>query len=202
MHLLPNLPYKYSDLEPYIDEQTMIIHHTKHHQAYIDKLNAALQGYPNLQNIAVEDLVSNIESIPQEIRIIVRNHGGGHANHSFFWPIMGPEGSFPENETGRAIASTFGSLDKFKEKFKAAALGHFGSGWGWLVASNGRLEIITTANQDSPLMQGKKPVLGIDVWEHAYYLKYQNRRSDYIDAWFNVLNWDKINEHFLKATAP
>lgn len=198
-HTLPELPYDYGALEPHIDEQTMRIHHTKHHQTYIDKLNAALEGKHELQSMSVEDLVRNLNVMPESIRIAVRNHGGGHANHSFFWPIMTPEKTEPINEIANAIAMKFGSFDKFKESFTQSAASHFGSGWAWLAVNNGNLEIITTPNQDSPLTQGKIPVLGIDLWEHAYYLKYQNRRADYIAAWWNVINWEKVNEHFASA---
>lgn len=197
-HTLPPLPYPYDALEPHLDTQTMTIHHTKHHQAYIDKLNAGLEGYPDLQSKSVEELVVNLNSIPEAIRRIAQNHGGGHANHSFFWPILKRDVKI-SGEIGKAIDGKFGSFDKFKEQFSNAAAGVFGSGWAWLVVSKGELEIMTTANQDSPLTSGKTPVLGIDVWEHAYYLKYQNRRPDYIKAYFNVINWDKVNEYYLAA---
>ena len=186
-HILPSLPYDYSALEPYIDEQTMTIHHTKHHQAYVDKLNGALEGHDELQNKTVEELVKNIDSIPEAIRTAVRNHGGGHLNHSFFWNIMKNDSQVPESEIDGAIRRKFGSFEKFKELFSNAATGVFGSGWAWLAVSNGQLEITTTPNQDSPLTQGKIPVLGIDVWEHAYYLKYQNRRAEYVENWWKVL---------------
>lgn len=195
---MPSLPYGYDALEPYIDAKTMEIHYTKHHQTYVDKLNAALEGQGDLQGKSVEELIKELESIPESIRTAVRNHGGGHANHSFFWPILKKEVQLA-GEIAEAINSKFGSFDKFKEEFSKAATGLFGSGWAWLVASNGQLEIIATPNQDSPLSQGKTPVLGIDVWEHAYYLKYQNRRPEYVEAFFNVINWDKINEHFKNA---
>ena len=194
-HTLPALPYEYNALEPYIDEQTMKIHHTKHHQTYIDKLNAAIQGH-DLEQKSIEDLVRNLNSIPEAIRTAVRNHGGGHANHSFFWPIMINERQSPQDDIEDAINKKFGSFEKFKESFSNAATGLFGSGWAWLVVNNGEMEIITTPNQDSPLTQNNIPVLGIDVWEHSYYLKYQNRRPEYIAAWFNVVNWEKVNEHF------
>lgn len=197
-HSLPKLPYPYEALEPHIDAQTMTIHHTKHHQAYIDKLNAALEGHSDLQSKSVEDLVKDLNGIPESIRKAVQNHGGGHANHSFFWPILKKEVNI-SGEIAKALDSKFGSFDKFKEQFSTAAAGVFGSGWAWLVANKGQLEIIATPNQDSPLSQGKTPILGIDVWEHAYYLKYQNRRPDYIKAFFNVINWDKVNEHYQKA---
>lgn len=193
---LPKLPYAYDALEPVIDEKTMTIHHTKHHQAYIDKLNAALEGHDDLKGKSVEELLSDLDAIPEAIRTAVRNHGGGHANHSLFWTLMRPAGGAdkPSGKLATAIDSTFGSLDKFKEQFAAAAAGQFGSGWAWLVANDGKLEIIATANQDSPISLGKKPILGLDVWEHAYYLKYQNRRPDYITEWWKVVNWDEISK--------
>ena len=197
-HTLPNLPYPSDALEPYLDKETMTIHHTKHHQTYVDKLNAALEGQPDLQAKKVEDLIANLNSIPENIRTAVRNHGGGHANHSFFWPILKKDVGI-SGEIAKALDTKFGGFDKFKELFSNAAAGVFGSGWAWLVVSNGQLEIVSTPNQDNPLSQGKKPVLGIDVWEHAYYLKYQNRRPDYIKAFFNVINWEKVNEHYLAA---
>ena len=197
-HTLPNLPYPYEALEPYLDKETMTIHHTKHHQAYVDKLNAALEGQPDLQAKKVEDLIANLNSVPENIRTAVRNHGGGHANHSFFWPILKKDVGI-SGEIAKALDTKFGGFDKFKELFSNAAAGVFGSGWAWLVVSNGQLEIVSTPNQENPLSQGKKPVLGIDVWEHAYYLKYQNRRPDYIKAFFNVINWEKVNENYLAA---
>ncbi|MCE5269922.1 superoxide dismutase [bacterium] len=195
---VPALPYAADALEPYIDEQTMRIHHDKHHQAYVDKLNAALQGHPELQSKSVEDLLRDLSAVPEAIRTAVRNHGGGHANHSFFWPLLKKDVAYG-GPAAEAINSTFGSLDAFKEKFTAAAAGVFGSGWAWLVTSGGKLEIVATPNQDSPLSQGKTPVLGVDVWEHAYYLKYQNRRPEYLAAFFNVINWDTVNENLKKA---
>ena len=197
-HTLPNLPYPSDALEPYLDKETMTIHHTKHHQTYVDKLNAALEGQPDLQAKKVEDLIANLNSIPENIRTAARNHGGGHANHSFFWPSLKKDVRI-SGEIAKALDAKFGGFDKFKELFSNAAAGVFGSGWAWLVVSNGQLEIVSTPNQDNPLSQGKKPVLGIDVWEHAYYLKYQNRRPDYIKAFFNVINWEKVNEHYLAA---
>ena len=199
-HALPSLPYAFNALEPYIDEKTMLIHHGKHHQAYVDKLNAALEKHPQLLKKTGEELIKNLISIPEDIRAAVRNHGGGHVNHSFFWPILKKGSKFdPKSEVGKAIIKTFVSFDKFKEQFTNAATTRFGSGWAWLVLNNSKLEIISTANQDSPLSEGKTPVLGIDVWEHAYYLKYQNRRPEYIEAFFNIINWEKVNEHFVKA---
>lgn len=198
---LPKLPYAYDALVPVIDAQTMTIHHTKHHQAYIDKLNAALAGHPDLSAKSVETLVSDLGSLPDAVRTAVQNHGGGHANHSLFWKLMRPAGgsSAPNGRLAAAIDGTFGSLAKFQEAFTAAALGQFGSGWAWLAASGGKLEVVATANQDSPLSQGKRPLLGIDVWEHAYYLKYQNRRPDYVAAWWKVVNWDEVARQFSVA---
>jgi Fe-Mn family superoxide dismutase len=188
---LPKLPYPYEALEPHIDARTMEIHHTKHHQAYINTANGAIQGKPDLEKKSVEELISNLNAVPEEIRTTVRNHGGGHANHSFFWKIMGPgKGGEPKGELATAINSTFGSFAKLKEEIAKAGAGRFGSGWAWLVSNRGKLEVMSTANQDSPLMEGKQPIIGIDVWEHAYYLKYQNRRPDYIAAWWNVVDWE------------
>ncbi|MDI6722845.1 MAG: superoxide dismutase [Candidatus Aenigmarchaeota archaeon] len=200
MHKLPDLPYSYDALEPYIDEQTMRIHHTKHHQAYIDKLNAALEKHPDLQKKAAEELLKGLSSIPEGIRTVVRNHGGGHANHSFFWLVMSPEaGGEPKGPVADAINERFGSFGKFKEEFTNAAMNRFGSGWAWLALGNGKLEIISTANQDSPLSEGKVPILGVDVWEHAYYLKHKSNRAAYVQDFFNVINWEKVNEHFVSA---
>ena len=198
-HELPKLPYEYNALEPYIDAQTMTIHHTKHHQAYIDKLNAALEGHAELQSRKLEELLTNLAAVPDTIRTAVRNHGGGHLNHSFFWPIMTPEKQNPEGEIARAISSTFGSFDKFKEQFSAAAAGHFGSGWAWLAINQGKLEIITTPNQDNPITQHRIPVLGIDVWEHAYYILYKSQRAEYIKNWWNVVNWEQVEKHYKDA---
>ena len=197
-HKLPELAYAYNALEPHIDTQTMEIHHTKHHQTYVDKLNAALEGYKDLQDKTVEDLLRNLQSVPESIRTAVRNHGGGHFNHSFFWPLLRKETSF-SGDVADAIHSTFGGFEKFKQDFSNAAALLFGSGWAWLVWHHGELQIMTTANQDNPLSLGKTPILGIDVWEHAYYLKYQNRRPEYINAFFEVINWDKVNEYFSAA---
>ena len=198
-HKLPDLPYAYNALEPYIDETTMRIHHAKHHQAYIDKLNAALKDHPDLQDKTAEQLIADLNAVPEAIRGAVRNHGGGHANHTFFWQVMKGERMSPEGEIAGAIGKKFGGLDKFKETFSASAAGVFGSGWCWLVLSKGELEIMTTPNQDSPLSQGKTPVLGLDVLEHAYYLKYQNKRPDYIGAWWNVVNWEQVEENYQSA---
>jgi superoxide dismutase, Fe-Mn family len=200
---LPKLPYPYNALEPHIDAQTMEIHYTKHHQAYITNLNNAIKGKADLESKSVEDLIKNLNAVPEDIRTVVRNNGGGHANHSFFWKIMGPNaGGEPKGKLADDIKSTFGGFDQFKEKLAAAGVGRFGSGWAWLVRNNGKLEIVSTANQDSPLM-GKAisgaegtPILGVDVWEHAYYLKYQNRRPDYIKAWWNVVNWDAVAKNY------
>lgn len=197
-HELPELGYEYDALEPYIDKQTMILHHTKHHQTYVDKLNAALEGFPELQEKSAEELISDLNAIPEKIRTAVRNHGGGHANHSFFWPMLKKDVK-PAGGILQAIEQKFGGFDKFKEAFSNAAISVFGSGWAWLVVSNGEIEIMTTPNQDSPLSAGKLPVLTIDVWEHAYYLKYQNRRPEYAAAFWNVINWDKVNENFADA---
>ena len=195
---LPPLPYAYDALAPVIDEQTMRIHHTKHHQAYIDKLNAAVASEPSLAGKTVEQLLANLPAIPEAVRTAVRNHGGGHANHALFWTLMRAprEGNAPAGKLAEAIAAKFGSVEKFQELFGAAAAGQFGSGWAWLVAGPDGLEIVATPNQDSPISQGKQPLLGLDVWEHAYYLTYQNRRPDYIKAWWQVVNWDEVAKRF------
>ena len=197
-YTLPNLPYPNNALEPHIDARTMEIHHTKHHQAYINNANKALEGKADLAAKSVEDLISNLNAIPEDVRGVLRNNAGGHANHSLFWAIMGPKkGGEPTGAIAEAIAKEFGSFQTFKEKFTAAATSRFGSGWAWLsVAKGGKLEIHSTANQDNPLMEGKTPLLGVDVWEHAYYLNYQNRRPDYVAAFFNVVNWDEVNKRF------
>ena len=195
---LAPLPYAHDALEPSIDKMTMEIHHGKHHATYVTNLNKALEGAPDLAGKTVEELLANgLAAVPEAIKTAVRNNGGGHLNHTMFWQIMGPNGGgAPAGALAEAINSTFTSFDGFKEKLAAAAMGRFGSGWAWLVASSGKLEILSTANQDSPLMEGKFPVLGIDVWEHAYYLKYQNRRVEYVNAWWNVLNWAAIGQRF------
>ena len=198
LHKLPELPYAYDALEPYFDKETMEIHHTKHHQTYVDKLNAALEGHTGLQDKGVEDLLRDLQAVPEAIRTAVRNHGGGHFNHSFFWPMLRKETRYG-GDVAQAINGTFGSFDNFKDKFANAAALLFGSDWAWLVYSSNELQIVTTPNQDNPMSQGKTPILGIDVWEHAYYLKYQNRRPEYINAFFNVINWDKVNEYFQAA---
>jgi len=196
-HEVPALPYDYTALEPHIDEQTMRIHHDKHHAAYVTNLNAALEKHPELQNKSIEDLLKGINSVPEEIRTAVRNNGGGHANHTMFWEIMGPNGGGqPTGAIGDAIKSTFGGFDSFKEQMNKAGTTRFGSGWAWLVDAGGKLVVESSANQDSPIMEGKKPIIGIDVWEHAYYLKYQNKRPDYLAAWWNVINWDAVNKRF------
>ncbi|MCC7008031.1 MAG: superoxide dismutase [Acidobacteria bacterium] len=193
-HQLPPLPYDFAALEPHIDAQTMQIHHGKHHGAYVTNLNAALEKHPALQNKSAEDLIKSLSSVPEDIRTAVRNNGGGHVNHTMFWQIMGPgKGGAPTGRIADVIEHTFGGVDKFKEQLNKAGLGRFGSGWAWLVDHNGTLAIESTANQDNPLMEGKTPILGVDVWEHAYYLKYQNRRADYLAAWWNVINWDAVN---------
>lgn len=199
-HQVPDLPYPFDALEPHIDAQTMEIHHDRHHAGYVKKLNDALEGHDALADKSVEDLLRNIQSVPESIRTAVRNNGGGHANHSLFWPSMSPDGGGqPQGDLASAIQSTFGSFDDFKSKFSDAAGGRFGSGWAWLVVADGKLEVTSTPNQDSPLMEGKTPILGLDVWEHAYYLKYQNKRPDYISAWWNVVNWPVVAERMQNA---
>ena len=197
-HKLPELPYVYDALEPYIDKETMEIHHSKHHQAYTDKFNAALQGYDELKEKSAEEIIKDLNSVPEKIRTAVRNNGGGYVNHSFFWQILKKD-VLPEGEVLEAINENFGSFDKFKEQFSDAAITLFGSGWAWLVANSGKLEIIKTGRQDSPISEGKIPLLTIDVWEHAYYLKYQNRRPEYVEAFFNVISWEKVNELWKEA---
>ena len=190
---LPALPYDPAALEPHIDAQTMQIHHGKHHQAYVNNLNAAVEKAPELANRSLDDLMRGINSVPEAVRAAVRNNGGGHWNHSMFWQIMAPKaGGEPSGKVGDAIRSAFGDFAKFREQFAAAGVGRFGSGWAWLVSEGGRLSIMSTPNQDNPLMEGKQAILGLDVWEHAYYLKYQNKRPDYIAAWWNVVNWGEV----------
>ncbi|MCZ1977371.1 superoxide dismutase [Enterococcus faecium] len=199
-YTLPDLPYAYDALEPYIDEETMHLHHDKHHNTYVTNLNSAIEKYPELGEKTIEELLSDMDAIPTDIKTAVRNNGGGHANHSFFWEIMAPNaGGEPTGEIKEAINEGFGDFSSFKEEFKKAAAGRFGSGWAWLVMENGKLAITSTANQDSPLMEGKTPILGLDVWEHAYYLKYKNVRPDYIAAFWNVINWDEVNKRFEAA---
>ncbi len=197
---LPKLPYDYSALEPHIDARTMEIHHTKHHQTYVNNLNAAIEKHPEQGERSLEDLLSDLSSVPEDIRGAVRNSGGGHANHSLFWEIMSPQGGEPTGELLEAINSSLGSLDTFKEEFAKAAATRFGSGWAWLsLDGSGKLVVTSTPNQDNPVSEGLKPILGLDVWEHAYYLNYQNRRPDYIAAWWNIVNWDQVEENFNKA---
>ena len=192
---LPKLPYAVDALEPYIDAQTMSIHHTKHHQAYITNLNAAIEKHPELAEKSLEDLLSDLNAVPEDIRVAVRNHGGGTWNHNMFWEIMGPKtGGAPSGAVAQALESSFGSFDAFKSEFEKAATTRFGSGWAWLVKKGDGLAIVSTANQDTPLSEGLTPVMGIDVWEHAYYLKYQNRRPEYISNWWNVVNWEAVAE--------
>lgn len=197
---LPKLPYSYDALEPYIDSLTMEIHYNKHHGGYVSKLNAALEKHPELRNKDIEDLLKDLDNLPQDIRLAIRNNGGGHYNHSIFWSIMGPNGGgSPSGKLSENIVKTFGGFDKFKEEFSSEAASRFGSGWAWLVMDkNGHLSIISTPNQDNPITFGLKPILGIDVWEHAYYLKYQNMRADYIQAWWNVVNWEEVQNRYEK----
>lgn len=205
MFTLPKLPYAYDALEPHIDARTMEIHHTKHHATYIEKLNAALKENDEIASQDIEDVLADLEAVPEEIRTAVRNHGGGHANHSLFWTIMTPSSpeamaGKPKDSLAEAIDDSFGSFKDFQEKFNQAATGRFGSGWAWLVvADDGQLAITDTANQDSPLSQGMTPILGLDVWEHAYYLKYQNKRPDYVAAWWNIVNWSEVQKRFEEA---
>ncbi|MNP26771.1 Superoxide dismutase [Mn] [compost metagenome] len=198
---LPSLPYSNDALEPHIDAQTMEIHHDRHHNTYVTNLNAALEKAPELQNKSIEELLTGLGSVPEEIRTAVRNNGGGHANHSLFWEIIGPNGGGnPTGELAQAIDSELGGLDKFKEEFAKAATTRFGSGWAWLVVGkDGKLAVTSTPNQDNPLSEGLTPVLGLDVWEHAYYLKYQNKRPDYISAFWNVVNWDAVSQRYAAA---
>jgi Fe-Mn family superoxide dismutase len=193
---LPSLPYDAAALEPHIDAQTMNIHHGKHHNAYVTNLNAAIDKAPELKGKGLSEILSNLNAVPEAVRTAVRNNGGGHWNHSAFWTLMTPKGGgAPKGEVGKQIDASFGSFDKMKEQFAAAATGRFGSGWAWLIQDGGKLAIMSTANQDNPAMEGKKAILGLDVWEHAYYLKYQNRRPDYITAWWNVVNWEQVEKN-------
>lgn len=197
---LPQLPYAYDALEPYIDKETMTIHHTKHHNTYVTNLNNALEGNEELLSKSVEEVISNLDAVPEASRTAVRNNGGGHANHSLFWQVLAPNaGGEPAGELADAINSKFGSFESFKDEFTKAATTRFGSGWAWLAVNNGELEVTSTPNQDSPLMEGKTPVLGLDVWEHAYYLNYQNRRPEYINAFFSLVNWDEVAKRFTAA---
>ena len=200
MFEVPPLPYAFDALEPHVDAKTMEIHHDKHHAAYVSKLNAALEGHEGLQKKKVEEILKDINSVPEGIRTAVRNNGGGHANHSLFWEIMGPGGGGqPTGTVAQAIQEAFGSFDSLKEKVNNAATNQFGSGWGWLVLADGKLDVVARPNQDSPLMEGKTPILGVDVWEHAYYLKYQNRRPDYLTAWWNTVNWSAVEKRYHQA---
>lgn len=199
MFKLPDLTYDYDALEPYIDKETMQLHHQKHHGAYVKNLNEVLVGHEKFLKMDIAKLISSLEEISWDIRVKVRNNAGGHFNHNLFWTMMTPGGSIPSGKVFEVINKTFGGFEKFKEKFSLAALGRFGSGWAWLVVDGNKLEIMDTPNQDSPLSEGKTPILGIDVWEHAYYLKYQNRRGDYIKAWWNVVNWREVENRFLSA---
>jgi Fe-Mn family superoxide dismutase len=199
MFKLPDLGYEFSALEPHIDAKTMEIHHDKHHATYVDKLNTALEGHSDLQKLDIVELITNLDNVPEDIRTTVRNNGGGHANHSFFWTIMSPSGGGePKGELAVAIKKEFGSFEEFKTKLKETAVNRFGSGWAWMCYRNGNLHVCSTPNQDSTVMEDKNhaPILGLDVWEHAYYLKYQNKRPDYIDAWWNVVNWHQVEEYF------
>ncbi|ASJ52112.1 superoxide dismutase [Brevibacillus formosus] len=199
-HQLPALPYAHNALEPHIDAQTMEIHHGRHHATYVNNLNAALEAHADLQGKTVEELISNLDALPESIRTAVRNNGGGHANHTLFWEIMSPNGGgAPTGELAEAINAAFGSFDNFKAEFAKAATTRFGSGWAWLTAEGGKVAISSTPNQDSPIMEGKTPILGLDVWEHAYYLNYQNKRPDYIGAFWNVVNWDEVSKRFAAA---
>ena len=197
---LPPLPYDFGALEPHIDAKTMEIHHGKHHQTYVNNLNAAIEKAPELASKSLDDLMRNVGKAPESVRTAIRNNGGGHWNHSMFWQLMAPNaGGEPGGNLGPAIKSAFGDFTKFREQFSAAGVGRFGSGWAWLVSNGGKLSITSTPNQDNPLMEGQKAILGIDVWEHAYYLKYQNRRPDYIQAWWNVVNWKEVEKRFSQS---
>jgi len=199
-HELPQLPYAYDALEPHIDARTMEIHYRKHHGGYVDKLNAALKDHGDLQSHTLADLLIDLSNLPEPIRSAVRNNGGGHANHSLFWTVMTPDATAgPTGELEKALRSSFGSVDEFRSRFHSAALDRFGSGWAWLAVKDGKLVVTSTPNQDSPIMNGLRPILGLDVWEHAYYLKYQNRRADYIQAWWNVVNWNQVAENLKRA---
>ncbi len=197
---LPPLPYDFAALEPHIDAKTMEIHHGKHHQTYVNNLNAAIEKAPDLAKKSIDELLRGVNTLPEAVRIPIRNNGGGHWNHSMFWQIMAPKaGGEPGDKLGQAITSTFGDFAKFREQFSAAGVGRFGSGWAWLINTGGKLSIASTPNQDTPLMEGQKAIMGLDVWEHAYYLKYQNRRPDYIQAWWNVVNWKEIEKRFAQG---
>lgn len=192
---LPELPYNYDDLAPHIDSKTMEIHHTKHHQGYVNNLNTALEGHEDLQGMSLEVLLGNLDKVPEDIRTVVRNNGGGHYNHSLFWKTMKPMGVAPTMEMGERIKNNFGSMEALKDEFSKAAGSRFGSGWAWIVMDGEELKVVSTPNQDNPIMEGLKPILGIDVWEHAYYLQYQNRRADYINNWWNLINWKQVEQN-------
>lgn len=197
---LPDLPYAYDALEPYIDEETMKLHHDKHHNTYVENTNKALEGHEELQDLSIEELITKLDEVPEDIRTTVRNNGGGHVNHSLFWEVLSPEGGGePTGELADAINETFGSFDDFKTELETAATGQFGSGWGWLVVDNGDLKVTNTPNQDSPLTDGQTPIFGVDVWEHAYYLNYQNVRPDYIKAVWSIVNWDEVAKRYQEA---
>jgi superoxide dismutase, Fe-Mn family len=197
---LPKLPYAFDALEPHIDAKTMEIHHDRHHAAYVNNLNTALKGHPDLLKKDIRDLIRDLNSLPKDVQTAVRNNGGGHLNHTMFWEMMAPKaGGMPKGDVAKAIDQTFGSFEKFQAAFADAAAKRFGSGWAWLVVNKGKLEVVSTANQDSPVTDGKEPILGIDVWEHAYYLKFQNRRPDYVKAWWNVVNWDDVAKRYKTA---
>lgn len=197
---LPDLPYAYDALEPHIDEETMKLHHDKHHNTYVEGVNSAIEGHEDLQKLSIEELVAKLDEVPEDIRTAVRNSGGGHANHSLFWEIMSPNGGGePTGALADAIKDAFGSFDEFKSEIKTAGTGQFGSGWAWLVVDNGELKVTKTPNQDSPLTDGKTPIFGVDVWEHAYYLNYQNKRADYLDSFWNVVNWDEVARRYEEA---
>ena len=200
-YTLPPLPYPANTLEPYIDAMTMEIHHDRHHKTYVDNLNKAIEGQAALASKSITDLLREINKVPENIRTAVRNNGGGHANHTMFWEIMAKGGGEPTGPLGDDIKKTFSDFAAFKGKIKEAALGRFGSGWAWLVLAGGKLQVLSTANQDSPYMDGQSPILGIDVWEHAYYLKYQNKRPDYVEAWWNVVNWNAVGKRYSEAKA-
>lgn len=197
---LPDLPYAYDALEPHIDEETMKLHHDKHHNTYVENANKALEGHEDLQDLSIEELMAKLNEVPEDIRTAVRNNGGGHANHSLFWEVLSPEGGGePTGELADAINSAFGSFDQFKTELETAATGQFGSGWGWLVVDNGDLKVTSTPNQDSPYTDGQTPIFGVDVWEHAYYLNYQNVRADYVKAIWNIVNWDEVARRYEEA---
>jgi len=197
---LPDLPYAYDALEPYIDEETMKLHHDKHHNTYVENANKALEGHEDLQDLSIEELMAKLNEVPEDIRTAVRNNGGGHANHSLFWEVLSPKGGGePTGELADAINSAFGSFDEFKTELETAATGQFGSGWGWLVVDNGDLKVTSTPNQDSPYTDGQTPIFGVDVWEHAYYLNYQNVRADYVKAIWNIVNWDEVARRYEEA---